>query len=173
MVFSFVDIEKYVKVRRNLQAAGIAGAREFTRDEVDEFCTGLAILNRRWGLSITACAEGQDLSRFVIGRGQCISYDLITREFGDDRILMDFLQRDDQQTLGGTGAVIDPSRRLKDPGQRTSCRCIVSKDIGQYSTCMHLCSYCYANTSPEHARRNYLPYTADRDRGIFHDAITG
>jgi hypothetical protein len=172
LVFSFVDIEKYSKVRRNLLAAGLAGAREFTGDEVEEFCAGLAFLNRRWGLSITSCAEGRDLSRFGIGRGQCVSYDLIRREFGNDRILMDFLQQDKQQTLGGTTAAADPSLRLKDPGQRNTCRCIVSKDIGQYSTCMHLCSYCYANTSPESARRNYSRYIVDRDRGIFHDAIT-
>ena len=101
LVFSFVDIEKYAKVRRNLQAAGITGAREFTDDEVEEFCAGLASLNKRWGLSISACAEGRDLSRFGIGRGQCISYDLMAQEFGDDRDLMDFLQPDDQQTLGG------------------------------------------------------------------------
>jgi len=171
LVFSFVDIEKYAKVRRNLQAAGITGAREFTSGEVDEFCAGLAALNRRWGLSITTCAEGRDLSRFGIGRGQCISYDLISREFGDDRMLMDFLRPDDQQTLGGIPSAADPSRRLKDPGQRSTCRCIVSRDIGQYSTCMHLCSYCYANTSPERARCNYSRYSADKDRGIFHDAI--
>ena len=139
LVFSFVDIEKYAKVRRNLQAAGIAGAREFTDDEVDEFCSGLAALNKRWGLSVTACAEGRDLSRFGIGRGQCISYDLMVQEFGNDRKLMDFLQPADQQTLGGMPVAADPSRRLKDPGQRNTCRCIVSKDIGQYSTCMHLC----------------------------------
>ena len=172
LVFSFVDIEKYTKVQRNLQAGGIAGAREFTGDEVTEFCAGLEALNRRWGLSITACAEGRDLSRFGIGRGQCISYDLMTREFGDDRLLMDFLLPNEQQTLGGTIAAADPYRRLKDPGQRNTCRCIVSKDIGQYSTCMHLCSYCYANTSPARVRRNYSRYIADRDLGIFHDAIT-
>ena len=172
LVFSFVDIGKYAKVRRNLQAEGITGAREFTEDEVDEFCAGLATLNRPWDLSITACAEGRDLSRFGIGRGQCISYDLMVQEFGNDRKLMDFLHPDDQLTLGGTPAPADPSRRLKDPGQRNTCRCIVSKDIGQYSTCMHLCSYCYANTSPGIARRNYSRYVADRDGGIFHDAIT-
>lgn len=172
LVFSFVDITKYPKVRRNLQAGGITGAREFTDDEVDEFCAGLAALNSRWGLSITACAEGRDLSRFGIGRGQCISYDLMIQEFGNDRKLMDFLQPDEQQTLGGATNAADLSRRLKDPGQRNTCRCIVSKDIGQYSTCMHLCTYCYANFSPERARRNYSRYIADRDRGIFHDAIT-
>jgi hypothetical protein len=172
LVFSFVDIEKYAKVRRNLQAGGSAGAREFTDDDVEEFCTGLALLNKRWGLSITACADGRDLSRFGIGRGQCISYDLMIQEFCNDRALMDFLKPDDQQTLGGTPGTADPSRWLKDPGQRNTCRCIVSRDIGQYSTCMHLCTYCYANTSPATVRRNYTRYCADRDRGIFHDAIT-
>lgn len=172
MVFSFVDIAKYGKVRRNLQAAGVSGAREFTDSDVDEFCSGLASLNKRWGLSITACAEGRDLSRFGIGRGQCISYDILTQEFGNDRDLMDFLQPADQQTLGGMPVAADPSRRLKDPGQRNTCRCVVSKDIGQYSTCMHLCSYCYANTSPQSARRNYSRYEADREQGIFHDTIT-
>jgi Domain of unknown function (DUF1848) len=172
LVFSFVDIEKYSKVRRNLQNGGITGAREFTDDEVGEFCSGLASLNKRWDLSLSACAEGRDLSRFGISRGQCIRYDLMIHEFGDDRILMDFLHPDDQRTLDGSPEGAGFSRRLKGPGQRNTCRCIVSKDIGQYSTCMHLCTYCYANTSPERARRNYSRYIADRDRGIFHDAVT-
>lgn len=172
MVFSFVDIAKYGKVQRNLKSAGVRGAREFTDDDVDEFCSGLAVLNQRWGLSISACAEGRDLARFGIGRGQCISSDLMAKEFGHDPILMDFLQPADQQTLTGKPADVDPSRRLKDPGQRTTCRCIVSKDIGQYSTCMHLCPYCYANTSPRSVRQNYSRYIRDRKQGIFHDAIT-
>lgn len=173
MVFSFVDIDKYAKVRRNLQAAGVTGAREFTDEEVDEFCSGLSLLNHRWGLSLTACAEGRDLSHFGIGRGQCISYNLMMNEFGNDRELKEFLQPDDQKTLcGSSTASADLSRHLKDPGQRNTCRCIVSKDIGQYSTCPHRCTYCYANTYPERAQRNYARYAADRDRGIFHEAIT-
>ncbi|OPX65568.1 MULTISPECIES: DUF1848 domain-containing protein [unclassified Methanoregula] len=173
LVFSFVDIEKYMKVRRNLQAAGITGAREFTENEVEEFCCGLASLNRRWDLTVTACAEGRDLSRFGIGRGQCISSDLMVREFGKDRVLMDFLQPAGQQVLAGSSTASDALRWLKDPGQRNTCCCIVSKDIGEYSTCMHLCSYCYANTSQESARRKYAEYCLNRDRGIFHDTITG
>lgn len=173
LVFSFVDIEKYAKVRRNLKAAGVTGAREFTEDEVTEFCEGLAALNRRWGLTITACAERRDLSRYGISRGQCISGDLMTREFANDPVLMDFLHPGEQQIHGDLPVAGDPFRWLKDPGQRNACRCIVSKDIGQYSTCMHLCSYCYANSSPVAARRNYCAYRADRDRGVFHDSITG
>jgi hypothetical protein len=171
LVFSFVDIEKYAKVRRNLHAAGCHGAREFSGAEVSDFCDGLRHINERWKLSITACAEGRDLSPYGIGRGQCISYDLITTEFSHDRDLMTFLRPDRQQALPGILS-INPSRKLKDPGQRNTCRCIVSKDIGQYSTCMHLCSYCYANTSAATVRRNYLRYLADCDKGIFHDSIT-
>jgi hypothetical protein len=43
----------------------------------------------------------------------------------------------------------------KDKGQRQFCGCIVSKDIGEYNTCPHLCEYCYANASKEVAVRNW------------------
>lgn len=34
----------------------------------------------------------------------------------------------------------------KDKGQRDSCRCTVSRDIGSYElVCSHQCVYCYAN----------------------------
>jgi DNA repair photolyase len=173
LVFSFVDIEKYAKVQRNLRAGGCMGAREFTEEEVAAFCEGIRSLNRQWGLEITACAERRDLSRYGIGRGQCISYDLMTKEFPDDAELMAFLHPERQQTLAGGTQGSDPSRQLKDPGQRNTCRCIVSKDIGQYSTCMHLCAYCYANTSPSSVTRNYQQYRSDRERGIYHDSILG
>ncbi|NMB77501.1 MAG: DUF1848 domain-containing protein [Methanomicrobiales archaeon] len=173
MVFSFVDIEKYAKVKRNLMRGGFSSVREFTDDEIAQFCSGLRELNKRWGLSITACSEKRDLSAYGIGRGQCISYDLITREFGGDPTLMEFLHPEKQQTLAGAPSPADPSRRLKDPGQRNTCRCIVSKDIGQYSTCMHLCAYCYANSSEQRAAREYARQRADEDAGIFRDSISG
>ena len=172
MVFSFVDIAKYEKVKRNLKAGGFGSVREFTDEEVAEFCTGLAALNERWGLTITACGEQRDLSQYGIGRGQCISYDLMEREFSDDAGLMHFLHPGDQQTLPLYMQKTGSAPPFKDPGQRNTCRCIVSKDIGQYSTCMHLCAYCYANVSPASVRRNYVRYCEEMDCGIFHDAIT-
>jgi len=171
LIFSFIDIEKYGKVQRNLQRQGFVSVREFTDDEIEEFCTGLAALNEQWGLTITACGEQRDLSQYGIGRGQCISFDLITQQFGDDRELMEFLHPAGQQTLAGTTHVADPTRHLKDPGQRNACRCIVSKDIGQYSTCMHLCAYCYANTSPDRVSRNHAHSIEEQKKGLFHDSI--
>jgi len=173
LVFSFVDIAKYRKVQRNLRAQGFSGVREFTDPEREEFCKGLADLNREWDLEITACGESGDLSRFGIAKGSCISYSLLTEEFSRDTALMEFLRPKGQQALSG---IIDPSavaRRLKDPGQRNACNCLVSKDIGQYSTCMHLCAYCYANTSPAGVMENYQHNRENAGNGIFPDTITG
>ncbi len=173
MVFSFVNIEKYAKVRRNLAAAGVTGAREFTSGETDEFCAGLAELNREWGLAISACAERHDLSRFAIRPGQCISGDLLQKEFADDSVLMQFLEPYGKHALTAGPPIGNPWRHLKDPGQRGACRCMVSKDIGQYSTCPHRCVYCYANSTPEWARRNYERHCVARKDGIPLDTITG
>ena len=43
----------------------------------------------------------------------------------------------------------------RDKGQRQFWGCMVSKDIGEYNTCPHLCEYCYANASKKKAQENY------------------
>ena len=50
------------------------------------------------------------------------------------------------------------SAKLKDKGQREDCGCIMAKDIGQYNTCVHQCTYCYANASKELAMKNFKKY---------------
>ena len=41
---------------------------------------------------------------------------------------------------------------------RLGCECIISKDIGAYNSCMHLCRYCYANFSKELVKKNRLKH---------------
>ena len=168
LIFSFIDIEKYPRVKRTLAASGISGIREFSGEEIRQFAYGLSQLNEEWDLEIQACGEGVDLSRYGIGRGECISYDLLVKEFSQDPALMDFLR-----PKGGSNLPEIRKRELKDPGQRGRCGCIVSKDIGRYSTCIHGCRYCYATSSLTLAEKNYRKYCDYKDQGIFHPGIIG
>ncbi len=161
LVFSYIDIGSYPRIQRNL-AAGIASrVREPSAGEELAIARGIAELNERWGLAIQACGEEQDFSRFGIGRGACISREILAREFSGDRDLMDLLSPD------------PVGKRLKDPGQRKWCGCVPSKDIGHYGTCMHLCRYCYANSSPDRVKKNYARYRQQQAAGIYHSSIIG
>ena len=76
--------------------------------------------------------------------------DLIVRLFHDDAKLMDFIGAEYDMFNGW-----QIKKSKKDKGQRKTCGCVVSKDIGMYNTCPYLCKYCYANFSDDVARRNY------------------
>lgn len=75
---------------------------------------------------------------------------------------------DDVIDLGG-GKIAVFDRDNRDRGQREFCGCIISKDIGEYSTCVHRCQYCYANTSIEAARGNL----ENHKRNPYSETITG
>jgi hypothetical protein len=172
MIFSFIDIARYPGVARNLRARGFGDVREFSPAEELELAAGLQELNRAWGLTISACGEEGDFSSFGIGAAGCISRDLMLREFGKDRVLRHFLEGPDpgSNPVKGTSSHVSPC--LKDPGQRPACGCVVSKDIGQYSTCPHLCAYCYANITPERVEKRYSTYRIQSGKGIFGDSLT-
>ena len=138
LVISFMQADRHKKVVKNLNKAGVK-YRDFSTDDRYYLAGYLAAMGKAFGVEIAACAEETDFSSFGIAQNKCIDDHLIKRVFSHDNALMEFI---------GTG------KGLKDLGQRKTCRCIVSKDIGEYHTCQHLCIYCYANVSEKAVWRN-------------------
>ena len=140
LVFSFADIACYRSVARNLRAAGI-NYKEWDTETMLSFARRLA--DMRLLFRLATCAEAVDLEEFGIEHNRCIDPELIARRSPDDVELKSFLQR-----------------AKPDSGQRKLCGCILSKDIGAYNTCPHLCRYCYANYSPQTVMNNFRTHTS-------------
>lgn len=51
-------------------------------------------------------------------------------------------------------------RASKEPPVRPGCRCLPSRDIGEYETCAHGCAYCYANNSHVEAHARWQKHSA-------------
>lgn len=116
-----------------LAKAGVAVQPKETLSLSDQerLLQGMLNIAKDHGLELVSCAETMDWWRFGVKPGRCIDNELIQRLFK-----------------------IEVASR-KDPGQRPACRCVISRDIGVYNTCIRGCPYCYAVSDPAEARRNF------------------
>ena len=184
LVFSYADIALYRKVKSNLEKNGII-SRDWTEDEMREFAMGLKKLNQSWGYTLATCGEKIDLKLYGIEHNHCVDDALIIRLAYHDKALMDFLKvkinpMPTPSIFGDIDplppdAILLPNNTYatrgdnKDNGQREFCGCMKSKDIGKYNTCVHLCEYCYANTSKEVAIANWKQHLINKES----ETITG
>ena len=133
MVFSFIDISGYRGVTRNMKRYGLDLVRELTYEEKISTARFLHECSMRYGPRIMACSQEMDLTCFGIFPGRCVDDQLFRRIASQDAEFLTWLDKNTK----------------KDRGQRAHCTCIISKDVGEYSTCMHQCRYCYANRQDE------------------------
>ena len=183
LVFSYADIVTYKKVKSNLERNGVKYS-EWTNEQMVDFARRLVSLNKAkgWDYALATCGEAADLEG--VQHNRCVDDDLMIRFAHHDKALMEFLGveiKPVQNSLFGAESLPDNAIALgdtlyaikhknnRDNGQRQACGCMVSKDIGEYNTCPHLCEYCYANTSKETAVRNWKQHENNR----FGETITG
>ena len=183
LVFSYADIAAYKKVKSNLEKNAV-NYSEWTIPQMEEFASRLSEMNRKWGYKLATCGEKIDIDKYGIMHNRCVDDDLMIRFAYKDNALMDFLGvevKTVENSLFGSEPIPPQAIMLddfhyvikkkdnKDKGQRPACGCMVSKDIGEYNTCPHLCEYCYANASKETAYVNYKRHEENR----FGETITG
>ena len=158
LVFSFADIADYRKVRENLRRGGLVW-RDFTPEEMRRVAAGVAGLAGELGMVACTCGEKDDFSAFGVGRNRCIDPELILRLTNRHPDILRLFGLTQQRQLGLPLTSPDPGAAEaaypRDSGQRAVCLCVPCKDVGQYDTCPHGCVYCYANTSPAVAARNF------------------
>ncbi len=140
-VISFLDI--YAGARKRLAEIEHKGARlvdfhdanlppsSSVPQTIGKLTAELAKIASDHQIEIQSCAEVIDLGVFGVRAGKCIDDEHMLKVFG-----------------------LDVSH-TKDPGQRTACGCVKSKDIGMYDSCLFGCRYCYATRSFERAWENY------------------
>ena len=168
LVFSYADISSYKKVKANLEKNKV-NYSEWTKEQMIEFASRLVDLNKGkgWNYALATCGEVADLDG--IEHNHCVDDNLMIRFAYKDTKLMKFLGVEIhtiENSLFGAEPIPANAIMLNanqfaikkknnaDKGQRVACGCMVSKDIGEYNTCPHLCEYCYANTSKEAATLN-------------------
>ncbi|MGN0746570.1 MAG: DUF1848 domain-containing protein [Aristaeellaceae bacterium] len=117
-VISFIDL--YKKVRRNFSEA-----REVSREDRLHLGAAMAEIARRHGMTLKACAEGDELAPYGVDCSGCMTIATYERALGC---------------------------RLRAPrvasNRQGQCACHLTCDIGAYNSCGHFCRYCYANENP-------------------------
>lgn len=119
--FSFISI--YGKVKESLDAKGIK-CEEVPDEKKIEFSKEMIKIATPLKIRLYSCCEAVLEHVEGINKSHCVDGDLLQELFGDK------------------------ATKAKDQGQRLTCGCSKSKDIGSYTQrCSHKCVYCYANPS--------------------------
>jgi hypothetical protein len=135
VVISFANI--YRKTQRNVAAAARAHHFDWCDPPAEDkttLATRLAVAAAACGMALTVCSQPEYTVAGSEG-ARCV----------DARRL--------EAVAAGWGTLRPVRARPK--GNRPGCFCFESRDIGDYDTCPHGCTYCYAVNSRTLAKRRF------------------
>ncbi len=118
-------IDMYDKVKRNAP-----NLRPPTIEEQIELAKAFAKIGKQNNITIHACCEKSFLKDYGLDITGCMSKEIIEKAIGNKL------------------------NAPKNKSKRIGCNCLLGNDIGAYNTCMHLCTYCYANANPSLVKEN-------------------
>lgn len=125
VVVSFLDI--FPKVKQNYPEA-----KPVSIEDKHVLVKGLVEIAAKYGIRVRMCHEGEEWEQYGADCRGCL------------------LKEDYEKVIG---------KKLRIPssmkGARQGCNCILSGDIGAYSSCPHLCRYCYANSDKDQVLDNF------------------
>lgn len=131
-IFSFVEM--YEKCRRNMKSFPVVEPDEARKIRL---ATDLAGIAGSCGITLRSCADKTDYTSSGIQPSHCVDSIMISKLIGKS------------------------ISAAKDPNQRKECLCTKSVDIGSYNSCIHGCTFCYANANPDTTLRYYRNFDAD------------
>lgn len=128
----FSFVEMYKKLETNMPELIPLSAAD-----KEKLAEGLGRTAAKYGIWLQTCGTNGDFTRYGIHPSGCATLEILGKANGCE------------------------FREIRHKGLREGCRCIESRDIGAYDTCLNGCKYCYANKSQQKARDNYRLHDPD------------
>ena len=128
----FSFVEMYKKLKTNMPEIIL-----LTPEDKDEIAKNIGLIAKKNKILLQTCATLENYEKYNIIQSGCITAEIL-----------------------GTANGVTFSN-IKHSGNRKGCRCMESRNIGDYDTCPNGCKYCYANQNPQIARKNYEKHNAD------------
>jgi len=130
----FSFVEMYKKLKTNMPEIIL-----LTVCDKQEIAKNIGSIAKKHNMLIQTCATGVDYEKYGILNSGCMTAEI----------------------LGQANNIT--FKKLKHSGNRTGCRCMENRNIGDYDTCPNGCKYCYANQNPQIALENFKNHKPDFD----------